>query len=1117
MSKWWRLCGLIFLMMISASLIGQKVEAAEPGGSESDIHIVASSEQTRLKTTDALNVLVDVTVPGGDMSVVTSVYYEWNGIVAGTLTTSIKENAGNAEIKGLRADTEGTHRLDITVSTTDDAKTSSYFYVFDDTAPILFLESATDPNTAHQSHTVTVNLDDSDADDRYFVSHFWSRDELDLIADSITWPDQSEQTSNPSYSSPADEEGFWYLYVKVSDEAGNDTTDVFGPLLLDNTPPELTLINGQAPACEAAIHISTIMDCSGTASAYPTPLYPLFVDLEVDGKFGDDLQGYRIYYRVVESPELESRGMVVSGWNYRNNTGRFQLTGYTNPEVLHERYVQLQIVDPAGNESLYLSDKFTIDPDLRDFFLRPAGYDNIQYIHGSTIDMQVYFYNGGNPISNLRFFYGLNTVANDDFAEHEVLNLTLSEEEGLEEYYTANVALDLGRWTTLPACDVPSNPWELDQECPLIEDYEYWLFAYYQDPDSGASIMPLETLFYYDVTPPQIDSVTYNPPSDSDADEVSSVTATIAYSDDRMLPNGEKTDEETITFTANDTRTVTIMDTAGNSVDVELVVDWIQSTYTVAYSPVPGEWTNESVTATITFDAPVSFDDMDAPVLERVYTIEENGSYMLGYQDGSGIAGAVELTVDWIDRTAPIGTVFYAINDSGPGIVASVVTSDNSGEATVWVDANGNEIAEGGTHIFTANGTYVFYFKDVAGNIGSAMAQVTNFDTTPPVLSVQYSTMEPTNATVRATLKADEPIKVLNNGGSISYDFEENGTYTFEAEDRFGNRSSVAATVTNIDKEPPSVVIVYSTTETTKDDVVATVSLAPEDAGGEFSVLNNYGRKSYVFTENGTFTFIVADPAGNRTEVTATVSHIDKSKVSYTLAYSETALTTSDVTVTVVPEAGKTLYYPDNGGSPSVTFYENGMTWLRAIDDLGNEYWITMMVQWIDREAPTISIDRDYMMAQDGLIPDLDQGVMVRDNFGDYTLTRTGEIDSAVLGEYIVTYTATDTVGNVSTAERKVRVVDSSALVVYVNGQLASDAMNLPADSLRIEVFGTRGAWELQGAYGQHQASHFKTGRYMLDPASDHTIDRQGYYTLFVRDQELQQQVIYLYVIPLAE
>ncbi|HAB67576.1 MAG TPA: hypothetical protein DCE23_09450, partial [Firmicutes bacterium] len=120
-----------------------------------------------------------------------------------------------------------------------------------------------------------------------------------------------------------------------------------------------------------------------------------------------------------------------------------------------------------------------------------------------------------------------------------------------------------------------------------------------------------------------------------------------------------------------------------------------------------------------------------------------------------------------------------------------------------------------------------------------------------PIAEVTYSTKEPTNNKVIATLaNASEEITIINNGGLDTYVFEENGTFEFEIQDKAGNINKIKAEVTNIDKVAPSVEIEYSTKETTDKAVTATI--VPNE---DIIVINNDGSLVYVFNENGEFTF----------------------------------------------------------------------------------------------------------------------------------------------------------------------------------------------------------------------------------------------------------------------
>ncbi len=153
---------------------------------------------------------------------------------------------------------------------------------------------------------------------------------------------------------------------------------------------------------------------------------------------------------------------------------------------------------------------------------------------------------------------------------------------------------------------------------------------------------------------------------------------------------------------------------------------------------------------------------------------------------------------------------------------------------------------------------------------------VTWIDKEAPIATLEYSTIEATNEDVTVTITFDEEnVIILNNEGSNTYTFEENGEFTFEFEDQVGNVGTAVAEVDWIDKELPTARIEYSTTEETKDPV--TVRLV--DPSKDITIINNNGSDTYTFNRNGTFTFIIEDELGNRNEITATVSWIDTTEI----------------------------------------------------------------------------------------------------------------------------------------------------------------------------------------------------------------------------------------------
>jgi hypothetical protein len=141
-----------------------------------------------------------------------------------------------------------------------------------------------------------------------------------------------------------------------------------------------------------------------------------------------------------------------------------------------------------------------------------------------------------------------------------------------------------------------------------------------------------------------------------------------------------------------------------------------------------------------------------------------------------------------------------------------------------------------------------------------------------PVAGIEYSTEELTNEDV--TVKLVNPsteITITNNDGSDTYTFTENGEFTFEFADELGHKGTATAKVDWIDKKVPNAKITYNVTEETANNVIAEITFDEENV----KVTNNFdGNTSYVFTENGEFTFEFEDEAGNKGTATATVTWI---------------------------------------------------------------------------------------------------------------------------------------------------------------------------------------------------------------------------------------------------
>ncbi len=147
-----------------------------------------------------------------------------------------------------------------------------------------------------------------------------------------------------------------------------------------------------------------------------------------------------------------------------------------------------------------------------------------------------------------------------------------------------------------------------------------------------------------------------------------------------------------------------------------------------------------------------------------------------------------------------------------------------------------------------------------AGGGSFMTARMLNFYedvTMAPTATVRYSTTDPTNQNVTATLdNLTGGASIINNDGNGAYVFEDNGSFTFEIEGTNGLHNFIVATVDWIDRVAPQASVVYQ--ELSDGSVMATLSHENEEI-----VMLGDGNRSHHFLQNGEHTFEYRDLAGN--------------------------------------------------------------------------------------------------------------------------------------------------------------------------------------------------------------------------------------------------------------
>jgi hypothetical protein len=467
----------------------------------------------------------------------------------------------------------------------------------------------------------------------------------------------------------------------------------------------------------------------------------------------------------------------------------------------------------------------------------------------------------------------------------------------------------------------PSMNYEFDETNPTNKDVTLTITGF-SEPD--VKVIGIDELDENGQVVKSEDFTSTEDPSKNDVDSAFSI-----------YPNS-------YTFTDNKTVVFRIMDKAGNVSTTQVKVNWIDKKAPIATITYDvNDPTNKDVTATITFD------EEDVTITnnggKNTYTFNGNDEFTFEFVDKAGNTGTAKAEVKWIDKELSKATVEYSETELTNNNVLATITGLAEDEEV---------ISEGGnTHLFEDNGTFDFVVRDSVGNITTITAKVDNIDKVVPTVDISYDVKDWTNGSVKATLtNASEHITILNpSDGSDYHVFDDNGEFTFRFVDDAGNIGTATAKVDWIDKDAPIANVNYSTKSPTKDPVTVTLTDFSEEG---VTIENNNNSPSYTFNENGKFEFILVDRAGNKTTIPVEVNWIDNEAPDVKVEYSVTKWTNENVVAKVTGlKDGEYVV-----GESSYEFTSNGTYEFLVRDEAGNETKLVANVDWIDKEAPKVTV-----------------------------------------------------------------------------------------------------------------------------------------------------------------
>lgn len=392
-------------------------------------------------------------------------------------------------------------------------------------------------------------------------------------------------------------------------------------------------------------------------------------------------------------------------------------------------------------------------------------------------------------------------------------------------------------------------------------------------------------------------------------------------------------------------------------------------------------------------------------------TATENGTYTLTAKDKQGNQATATVYVDEVKGNIQPSISAGTVSAANGSASVKLTVSDNGGTPIVSVtDQNGTAavLQADGSYLFTAseNGSYVITVKNQAGKTASVTVNVTELDKTAPVIAqpnITYSAdLKTATITWTVTDAADgnkdassgiagvtfAGAPAQTQGSAYQATVSENGNYVIGASDNAGNASTVTASVTGIDKTAPSIqvtskndswqqkqVVTFSVTD--ENSSVASVQVIHNGKQVSLSEGNGY---SFTATENGTYTIMASDTAGNAISKDVAINRIDVTKpaapslkngdkavsvynaqtqkgeyqakpnTTFTVGYTKAAAGESPVSVQVKIDKEQT-FKTLSGDTPKLTLAEGTHTVvLKTVDAAGNEsapvtYKITVKAQ----------------------------------------------------------------------------------------------------------------------------------------------------------------------------
>lgn len=503
----------------------------------------------------------------------------------------------------------------------------------------------------------------------------------------------------------------------------------------------------------------------------------------------------------------------------------------------------------------------------------------------------------------------------------------------------------------------------------------------------------------------------------------------------------------------------------------------------------------------------------------NIYMAASNGEYTIRVVDDYGNETSKTITIDNIvDSPLTLKTIVEEFDKTNQNVPITLeIWSEDNLDYTVEVTLpNGEKVVKENITSFeaTESGEYLFLVRDTDGNEARASVIISNINKERPKINIKYDTDldEPTNKPVVASItvpnKDKYSISMKDSKGNfltpsfistdarikasmftedgmydvegfnavVMYTFTHNDTYTVYVIDEYGNEQTETIKIENIyeddidmkvdvDLETHVKELPVKVTVSNRDEYTYTLTNVDTGETKEFTQED----REFVIKENGKYSIILKDVAGNEAKYEFEVKNIDNETPEMTVDYDK-SFTNKDVEANYsIKDASKTetsIYYFDKKPFEDGTSVEDVMKYISDKDsskikfeekmengvingkftmtdsgyylivsheELENNSYKLIHVDTINKEAPIIKLSADNTKWTNGNVK-ISIDVTNKDK-DDYSIYINGDkIDNTMTAYQNGTYKfkVLDKFGNVSEKSISIKNIDKTGPTISV-------------------------------------------------------------------------------------